>query len=136
MRRFEGKSALVVDDEPSTRLLLREALQDIGMTVTEANDGADAIHKSIQSTFDVTTMDIMMPNVDGLDAIRAMRMVDPKCRIIVVTSRREESTRREAHQLGITHFLTKPVRLPELYEAVQEELSSATEHQTAPEILA
>ena len=123
MRRYEDVRALVVDDEASTRLLLREALEDLGIAVTEAVDGADAIYKSLMTEFDLVTMDILMPNVDGMDAIRALRTVDPQFRIIIVSSCQDEHYRQAARELGVPHFLNKPIKLAELNRAVQDELA-------------
>jgi len=122
MQDSPKKTALVVDDEPSIRLLLCETLKELGMEVVEAVDGADAIEESMANQFDLTTMDILMPNVDGLDAIRAIRTVDPNARIIVITSCREEAYRLSAHDMGIRHFINKPVHLAEFRRAVAEEL--------------
>jgi two-component system chemotaxis response regulator CheY len=126
MLSLQGKRVLVVDDEPSTRLLLREAFGALGMQVTEAVDGADAIYQSLQTPFHVTTMDIMMPNVDGLDAIRAMRMVDPTCRIIVVSSMQDEPHRAAVRTLGVHQFVAKPIRLAQLHEALEATLAEST----------
>ena len=120
MPKFKDIQALVVDDEESTRLLLREALEDLGITVAEAQDGADAIYKSLITQFDLVTMDILMPNVDGLDAIRAMRTVDPNYRIIIISSCREERYLQAAREQGVPHFLHKPVKLAELKAAVED----------------
>ncbi len=125
MQRYPGKKALVVDDESSTRLLLKEALEELGIQVTEAVDGADAIHKSLETQFDLATMDILMPNVNGLDAIRAMRTVDPGYRIVVISSCRDDEHRRAVRDLDVPHYIHKPVRLAELYAAVRDELSGA-----------
>jgi len=119
MPEFTGKTALVVDDEASVRLLLREALEELGLEVSEAVDGADAIEQSLETQFDLVTMDILMPNVNGLDAIRALRMVDPDYRIIVVSSCTEEKYLRTVRELGVADFIPKPVRLAELYAAVR-----------------
>jgi CheY-like chemotaxis protein len=123
MQCFKDIRALVVDDEESTRLLLREALEELGITVTEACDGADAIYKSLLTPFDLVTMDIHMPHVDGLDAIRAMLTVDPGYRIIVISSCRAEKFRAAAREQGVFHFLYKPVKLTELKAAVEEILA-------------
>jgi CheY-like chemotaxis protein len=119
MRTFPGKHALVVDDEPSTRTLLREALRELAMDVWEAVDGADAIHQSLNNYFDLVTMDILMPNMHGLDAIKAMRMVDPTVRIVVVSSCRDRKTNQAVHNLDVPHIVHKPVRLDEFYQAIE-----------------
>ncbi len=124
MRRFPNQLALVVDDEPSTRTLLRAALEEIGFAVTEAVDGADAIHQALLAPVDLITMDIMMPNVDGLDAIRALRTVDPECRIVVVSSCCEEAILTAVRELTVPHFVRKPVQVDDLYAAVDAELST------------
>ena len=133
MGNYARYKVLVVDDEASTRALLRAALEELGLEVTEAVDGADAMCQSIETQFDLTTMDIVMPNVDGLDAIRALRTVDPECRIIVVTSRRDAETVAAIRALNVPHLVFKPIALAALYAAVDGELAPLGEAASAPD---
>ncbi|MGD8452295.1 MAG: response regulator [Phycisphaerae bacterium] len=125
MHPYPGLPALIVDDEPSTRFLLREVLESLGMVVTEAVDGADAIHKSLLSRYTLTTMDILMPNVNGLDAIHALRMVDPTCRIVVVTSCTEPDLPQALRDLDVPLLVRKPIRVDTLHTAIHQALGSA-----------
>lgn len=99
---------LVVDDDAAMRRLIARAVAALGLRAVDAVDGADAIYQSISGRFALITMDIMMPNVDGLEAIRAIRMVDPLTPIVVISSRDDEETRRAIGSLGVTRFLPKP----------------------------
>ncbi|NLX12606.1 MAG: response regulator [Phycisphaerales bacterium] len=121
---LKGK-ALVVDDDASTRLLLREALESMGLLAEEAADGAEAIHAYIENEFDLVTMDIMMPNVNGVDAIHALRMVDPGCRIIVITSCTDEHLSAQVRDLNVPWVIRKPIHLSEFYAAVRNALSGS-----------
>jgi YesN/AraC family two-component response regulator len=68
-------------------------------------------------------MDILMPGVDGLDAIRAMRTVDPDCRIVVVSSCTEEHYRNAVRALCVEQFVVKPVRIDRVQDAVAAEMA-------------
>ena len=66
--------ALVVDDEPTNRLILRGLLGRLGFHVTECANGAEAVAASAQTCFDIVFMDVMMPVMDGVAATRIMKV--------------------------------------------------------------
>lgn len=123
MRRFENVQALVVDDEEQERAALRAALEAMSITVSEAVDGADAIYQSLMTPFDLIILDIHLPNVDGQEAVRALRTVDPTCRIIVTGTEVRDQERRTLEAFGDFHFLGKPFQSEELSAAVEETLA-------------
>jgi CheY-like chemotaxis protein len=103
------RSVLVVDDDAEIRKVIERVLVRMGVRVTLAKDGAEAIYHTVGASFDLITMDLMMPNVDGFEAIRAIRDVDPGCRIVVVTSMTDKESRERAAALQVTQYVTKPV---------------------------
>ncbi len=125
MKPIHNGKVLIVDDDSSTRLLLREALESQGLLTEEAADGAEAIHAYLRNEFDLVTMDIIMPNVNGVDAIHALRMVDPGCRIIVVTSRTDAQLCADIRDLNVPWVIRKPIHLSELFAAVSCALSGS-----------
>ncbi|MCP4640052.1 MAG: response regulator [bacterium] len=109
---------LVVDDEEHIRFALRRWFQNRGFDVDVAEDGAVAVEKCEANDYDVVTMDLEMPRMNGTEAIVAIRQTHPRLPVIVLTGyhRRGES----AAEFGATKVLTKPTSLHELESEVRE----------------
>jgi diguanylate cyclase (GGDEF)-like protein/PAS domain S-box-containing protein len=102
---------LAVDDSPSFRALIGKLLSDYGHTVTLASSGEEALAHYHASQFDVVLMDRVMPDMDGLQAIREMRTT-PCARwtpIILITATMDDVTLHESFQAGADEFLLKPI---------------------------
>jgi NarL family two-component system response regulator LiaR len=112
---------LIADDHPMVRkglaafLLLMEGLE----LVAEAADGAEAVHCCEQSPPDVILMDLVMPVMDGIAAIRAIQMRWPEIKIVVLTSFQEEELVHQALQAGAISYLLKDVSTDELEGAIR-----------------
>lgn len=120
---FAGKKVLVVDDSGVIRGILRKALEQLGLEVAEARDGDEAKEKHADFRPDLTTMDVVMPGIGGLDAIVDIRQQDPNAKFIVISSyagKKEE--RVTAQTLGVTEILAKPVKVDQLVAAVKSAL--------------
>lgn len=114
---------LVVDDEENIRAALQRWFEASGFTVDAAPDGADAVQMCSVTPYDIVTMDLEMPRMDGIDAIAAIRRVRPGVPIVVLTGflgRAEEALRH-----GATKILAKPLSLRKLEEEVRAILSEA-----------
>lgn len=114
---FSGTRALVVDDLPANRELLRELLQDTGISVSEAGDGQSALDKLLQEHFDVVLMDIQMPVMDGYTTtghIRAQAQF-ASLPVIAVTAHALAGDREKCLAAGMSDYLAKPVTPPLLY---------------------
>ena len=93
---------LIVDDEPDVRLLLRTQLETAGHEVTgEAADGAEAIELCAATEPDVVILDLLMPRVNGFEAIPKLRTKHPAVGIIAYTAVAGEFVRQEMKRLGI-----------------------------------
>jgi two-component system, chemotaxis family, chemotaxis protein CheY len=80
-------SVLIADDAAFMRMMLRNILTDAGYEVTgEAEDGAEAVSRYLELRPDLTTMDITMPGMNGLDALKAIRAEDPEARVIMCSA--------------------------------------------------
>jgi two-component system chemotaxis response regulator CheY len=100
---------LIVDDAVFMRAVIRRILEEIGFTeLAEAGNGTEAIQ--VYSSFkpDVVTMDITMPEMDGLTALKKILEIDPKAKIIVFSAMGQEGIVREAIKGGAKHFIVKP----------------------------
>lgn len=105
---------LVVDDDRAVRDSLRRSLEFNGYAVSLAADGAEAVASVGSSTPDVVIMDVMMPRVDGLEAVRALRGQGYDLPILVLTARDAVGDRVEGLDAGADDYLTKPFALAEL----------------------
>lgn len=117
--RGHGELVMVVDDEPSVRLITQKTLEAFGYQVVVATDGADAlaIYARRGDEIAVVLTDMMMPIMDGSAIIRVLRKLNPAVRIIA-SSGLMHNERGAGAGLGITHFLPKPYRADALLAAI------------------
>ncbi|MCK4711004.1 MAG: response regulator, partial [Gammaproteobacteria bacterium] len=102
---------LIVDDDPAQRLLLKETLLQIGLTVREAVNGLEALGMSQQYLPEIILMDIKMPVMDGLEACsRIRKLPDGKdVPIVLITGLEDHESIKQAFSVDATDFITKPV---------------------------
>lgn len=108
---------LVVDDEANIRYALDRWFAMSGFDVDTAEDGAVAVEKCRASRYDVITMDLVMPKMDGPSAIGAIRELDPDVPILVLSGFPDRAA--DAPALGATKILAKPLMLSELEQEVR-----------------
>src|SRR5580704_9347982 len=130
---------LVTEDTEINRELIAELLTKRGHSVSTVSDGLQAIAAFERNRFDVILMDQEMPNMNGLDATRAIRKLETSsgrhARIIGLTGNATSEDERRCLNAGMDAFLSKPVRMEKLYEAVESNLQTSSEFdrtQSAP----
>lgn len=100
---------LIVDDSRTSRKILRNILEEAGHEIVEeAVDGQDGIDKYKQFKPDIVTLDITMPVLDGLDALKGIKEFDKSAKVIMVTAAGQQNKMVEAIKLGASEFVTKP----------------------------
>ena len=100
---------LIVDDSITSRKVLRNILEAKGHTIIgEASNGYDGIQKYIELEPDLTTMDITMPDLDGIEALHQITTYNPAAKVIMVTAAAQQNKMLEALKYGATDFLQKP----------------------------
>lgn len=99
---------LIVDDSRTSRKILRNLLEGQGYEVVEAANGAEGVNFYKAEKPNLVTMDITMPVMDGLAALKEIRCFDPGARVVMVTAAGQESKIVSAVKLGAAEFLTKP----------------------------
>jgi CheY-like chemotaxis protein len=122
-----GKRVLVVDDQPATVDLIRDALVREGFSVISARNGAECLRKVEAHQPDLVILDIVMPVMDGLKALRALRG-NPETEnlpVIVLTVRTKEADIRAGQLAGADLYLTKPCKIHDLVTSVRRTLGSA-----------
>ncbi len=106
-----GKKVLVVDDTVFMRTSLRLLLEKNDFEVVgEAENGLSAINKYREFMPDVVTMDITMPEMDGLEALKAIRQINANAKIVMVSAMGQEAQVRESILHGAKSFIVKPYK--------------------------
>jgi two-component system, chemotaxis family, chemotaxis protein CheY len=114
---------LIVDDAEFLRVRIAKMLSEDGLEVIEAENGARAVDLYKQVSPDVVLMDVTMPVMDGLTALRAIRSFDTKARIIMLTALGQESIVLEAVKSGARDFIVKPFERERVICAIQKLIS-------------
>lgn len=107
-------SVLVVDDDPAILELLTEILGPEGFEVETALSGVAAVLLARSGRFDAILMDIMMPRLNGVEALRTIKSVAPQTPVIMMTAHKGHELEKQAGELGAAAVLWKPFDLDEL----------------------
>jgi DNA-binding response OmpR family regulator len=111
----DPRTVLVVEDEPNIRELVALHLQLDGWTVTSTGDGQDALRLARAEPFDLVILDLMLPGLDGMTVLRALRReAAGDVPVLLLTARREESDKVLGLESGADDYLTKPFGVREL----------------------
>ncbi|HEX6331852.1 MAG TPA: response regulator transcription factor [Actinomycetota bacterium] len=113
---------LVVDDHPAFRRALTSALRlvkDIEV-VAEAGGGVEAAERAVQGNPDLVLMDLSMPDLDGIAAMRRIHETKPDLRVVILTAHADPGVEREAREAGASGFLAKGTALEELVVVLHE----------------
>jgi len=114
--------ALIVDDSAWMRLMIIDALKPEGCVVTEARNGFEAISLCRNVPFDLITLDVTMPEMDGITALQEIRKINMSARIIMITSLGQECCKRAAFIHGANDVLIKPFNKEALINKVRAPL--------------
>ena len=106
-----AKKILLVDDAAFMRKMIKDTLSKNGYTeLFEAVDGADAVEKFGEIAPDLVIMDITMPNMDGLEALKAIRAKDGNANVVMCSAMGQESMVMDAVRSGAKDFIVKPFK--------------------------
>jgi two-component system, OmpR family, response regulator MprA len=121
---------LVVDDEPAVRIALERALKLEGYDVELAEDGAEALKRLSAYRPDAVVLDVLMPDVDGLEVCRRLRAADDRTPVLMLTARDAVGDRVAGLDAGADDYLVKPFALEELHARLRALLRRATGSET------
>lgn len=116
---------LIVDDNPTNRLVASKMLQEFGVQISMAADGAEAVASAIKFNFDIILMDVRMPEMDGFAATRAIRSRGNNVPIVAFTANAFADDVDDCKSAGMSDFVAKPVRKPLLLAAMIRALKGA-----------
>lgn len=117
-------TVLIIDDEPSVRFSLQRALSSAQIETVTADTAKAGIQHVRSEPPDLVLLDIRLPDMSGLDALQAIRELDQRLPVIVMTAHGTTDTAIEATKRGAFDYLLKPFELPNLREAVQRGLEA------------
>lgn len=123
---------LLAEDNPDNRRLVTYYLERVGARVRTAQNGVEAVELAQQEEFDLVLMDMQMPEMDGLDATRLLRLSGFVSPIVALTANATETDRRDALWAGCTDFLCKPIQRRDFYAVIGRYLKAADHQHPAP----
>jgi len=120
-----GAKVLIVDDALFMRNMLRNIFSESGFDIVgEAQNGNEAIEMYQRLKPDLVTMDIVMPEKNGIEALKEIMAADGAARIVICSALGQESLIMEALEAGARDFIVKPFKPPKVIEVAQKVLSS------------
>jgi len=112
---------MIVDDAAFMRMVIKDILTKNGYeVVAEAVDGEDGVQKYKESKPDLTFMDIVMPKMEGIDALRKILEFDPSAKVIMCSSIGQQSVVSDAITIGARDFIVKPFDAAKVVEVIQK----------------
>lgn len=120
-----GEQILIIEDDPSVRTLLEKSLSARGYKITVATDGLDGLTRLERGHPDLIIVDIMMPRLDGMTFVKAIKgnQQTHPIPVIFLTAKNDPRTMIEGINVGARFYITKPFQLEELISKVQKALS-------------
>ena len=119
-----AKGILIVDDASFMRMMIKDILVKNGFEVVgEAENGIKAVEKFKELSPELVIMDITMPEMDGIQAVKEIKSIDPNSKIIMCSAMGQQAMVIEAIQAGAKDFIVKPFQADRVIEAVKKVLS-------------
>ncbi len=114
---------LIVDDAAFMRMMIKDILTKNGYEIAgEANDGAQAVEKYKELSPDLVTMDITMPEMDGITALKEIKKIDGNAKVIMCSAMGQQAMVIDAIQAGAKDFIVKPFQADRVIEAIKKTL--------------
>src|SRR5690625_1528618 len=119
-----SKTILIVDDAAFMRMMIKDILEKNGYTVVgEAENGREAVEKYKELEPDLVTMDITMPEMDGITALKEIKQIDPDAVVIMCSAMGQQAMVIDAIQAGAKDFIVKPFQADRVLEAIEKALN-------------
>ena len=129
-----SRRVLVVEDDATTADYIGKGLRDVGFTVEHVSDGRDALYMASSSEFDVIVMDRMMPGLDGLSVVKALRAAGVSTPILILSAMGHLDERVKGLRSGGDDYLTKPFGFSELHARIENLIQRRTEKAVETEL--
>lgn len=114
---------LVVDDSQVIRTIIIKELRDLGMVdIEQAEEGMAAMRKISSKFFELITLDITMPEADGITVLNHIKVTSPKSRVIICSAHNHKDVVMEAIKIGIDDYIIKPFAVERLNEVLRKQI--------------
>ena len=117
------KKILIVDDSGFTRNIHKQIITSQGYEVVEAGSGTEGVEMFSQEKPDLVMIDLLMPDMDGMEAVGKMLEIDPAAKTVVCSTDKQKARQEEAKEIGVLAFLTKPVNSEKIAETLDQLLA-------------
>lgn len=130
MAELQRKLILLVDDDLTITLTMKRFVSNAGFDVVTAGNGVEALEKCKQRMPDLIVMDAVMPQMNGWQATREIRALDPERRvpIIMMTGLKAEADKETAQEAGVSEYVNKPIKGEELVRRILSYLGTPVRH--------
>jgi len=119
-----GKKVLIVDDAAFMRMMIKNIITKYGYEVAgEAENGKQAVVLYSEMKPDLVTMDITMPEMDGIESVKAIRTLDHNANIIMISAMGQQAMVMDAIQAGASDFIVKPFQQERVMQAIERVLN-------------
>ncbi len=119
-------SVLIVDDSRTSRRILKDMLEKAGYEIVgETVNGREGVQQYERLHPDIVTMDITMPEMDGIEALKQIKELDPDSKVVMITAAGQKDKMMEAVKMGASEFVSKPF----VEETVLEALEHCSKHE-------
>ncbi len=116
-----GYRVLIVDDSPVLRIMLQEMLEAMGHEVVgEAEDGESALVKFRETKPELVTLDVSLPDINGIEVLQKMRRIDPSAKVLMVTGNDQKAIETKALALRALGVLRKPFDESDLRKTLEK----------------
>lgn len=114
------KTIMIVDDSAFSRSILVQIIEALGHRTIEADSGGNAVKTFKEKKPDLVIMDLLMPDMDGIEAIKQILSFDSTAKTMICSTDKQKARQEEARQAGVMAFLTKPVDGDQLNSKISE----------------
>ena len=110
---------LLVDDEEAYVNVLANRLRKRGFEVAKAHSGTEALQKMRRNEFDLAVLDLKMPDMDGIEVLKILKLMEPRMQVIMLTGHGSAAACKQGLELGAFDYLMKPCELDALVKKIQ-----------------
>ena len=115
-----GEKVLLVDDEKDFIEALGERMENRGMNVSTTTSAKDAIKRVKKESYDAIVLDLQMPEMDGMEALKAIKKINPNMQVILLTGHATVEKGIEAMKLGAMDLIEKPTDIETIAEKIKK----------------
>ena len=117
------KKILIVDDSAFTRDIHKQIVMSAGYQTVEADSGAQALEVFEKERPDLVIMDLLMPDMDGMEIIKKILQTDPHAKTVICSTDKQRARQAEAKEIGVLGFLTKPINAEKMMDMLNDILN-------------